>query len=95
MAAAKMLDAIARLPGCSGEDSDAIGAYTQVPLSDIPNTTETWISIPKSQWPDEWHNLPYNDPVVLLQRNLYGHPLAGLYGSNIAPNAFLDADLRG
>ena len=33
MAAAKFLDAIARLPGNDGEDSDAIGAYTQVKLS--------------------------------------------------------------
>ena len=35
MAAAKVLDAIARLPGNDGEDSDAIGAYTQVKLSDM------------------------------------------------------------
>jgi len=34
MAAAKFLDAIARIPGNDGEDSDAIGAYTQVKLSD-------------------------------------------------------------
>ena len=84
MAAAKFLDAIARLPGCKGKDSDAIGAYTQVPLSAIPTATETWISLPRSQWPKEWHDLPYQDPVVRLERNLYGHPLAGLYWENIA-----------
>ena len=32
LAAAKFLDAIARFPGNTGSDSDAIGAYTQVPL---------------------------------------------------------------
>ena len=32
LAAAKFLDAIARFPGNAGSDSDAIGAYTQVPL---------------------------------------------------------------
>ena len=30
MAAAKFLDAIARMPGCEAEDSDAVGAYTQI-----------------------------------------------------------------
>jgi len=34
MAAAKFLDAIARLTGNDGEDSDAICAYTQVKLSE-------------------------------------------------------------
>ena len=62
MAAAKFLDAIARLPGCNGEDSDAIGAYTQVPLASIPNATETWISLPSSQWPKEWHDCGLKKP---------------------------------
>jgi hypothetical protein len=31
MAAAKFMDAISRMPGNSGEDSDAVGAYTQAP----------------------------------------------------------------
>ena len=70
MAAAKFLDAIARLPGCIGEDSDAVGAYTQVPLASIPEATETWITLPRSQWPKEWKDLPYDDPVVQLQQNL-------------------------
>ncbi|MHC4952052.1 MAG: integrase catalytic domain-containing protein, partial [Planctomycetota bacterium] len=34
MAAAKFMDALARMPGNDGEDSDAIGAYTQVRLSE-------------------------------------------------------------
>ena len=35
MAATKFLDAIARMPGCDGEDSDAKSAYTQVKLDEI------------------------------------------------------------
>ena len=35
MAATKLLDAIARMPGCDGEDSDAMSAYTQVKLDEI------------------------------------------------------------
>ena len=86
-AAAKFLDAIARLPGCSGSDSDAIGAYTQVLFEEIHEKVmkqsgqplvETWISLPKEYQPPDWEK-KYQEPVVLLKRNLYGHPLAGWY----------------
>ena len=46
------------------------------------------LKFPKSEWPEIWirlprHTLPKSwekieDPVVLLDRNLYGHPLPGL-----------------
>ena len=32
--------------------------------------------LPKHKWPKSWSSM--EDPVVLLERNLYGHPLAGL-----------------
>ena len=82
MAAAKFMDAIARMPGCDGEDSDAIGAYTQVRLSEAPKllgpnvVTETWISLPPHRRPKSWSNI--KDPVCPLNLNLYGHPLAAL-----------------
>ena len=38
MAAAKLLDAISKMPDCSGEDADATGAYTQALLGG----PETW-----------------------------------------------------
>ena len=47
LCAAKILDAIARMPGCSGEDSDAMGAYTQTELGGV----ETWVRIPRERWP--------------------------------------------
>ena len=34
VAASKFMDAIARMPGNSSEDSDAVGTYTQVSLAD-------------------------------------------------------------
>ena len=34
MIATKFLDAMARMPDCEGEDSDAVGAYTQVKLDE-------------------------------------------------------------
>ena len=58
MAAAKFMDAIARMPGNDGEDSDAVGAYTQVRLSEAAKLfgrddiiTETWISLPPHKRP--------------------------------------------
>ena len=79
MAAGKFLDAIAHFPGMSGSDSDAVGAYTQVVLDEMPehDHVETWITLPPSQRPKSWHNI--EDPVVKLRLNLYGHPLAGLF----------------
>ncbi len=84
MAAAKTLDAMARMPGMDGENSDAVGAYTQVPLIDQGvllgkgkrDYIETWISLPRNRRPQEWDQI--EDPVCLLRLNLYGHPLAGL-----------------
>ena len=37
MTAAKVMDIIARLPGCGGQAADAISAYTQVKLEDAPS----------------------------------------------------------
>ena len=83
MSAAKFSDAVSRLPGNSGEDSDAVGAYTQVSFADAakllgdPNiVTETWISLPPHKRPKSWDEI--QDPVCPLLLNIYGHPLAGL-----------------
>ena len=84
MTAAKVMDIISRLPGCAGQASDAVSAKTQVKVEDAP----TLLKIPKSECPDIWkrlqkHKWPKSwtsmeDPGVPLERNLYGHPLAGL-----------------
>ena len=82
MAATNFLDVIAHMPGNSGEDSDAVGAYTQIPLEDaarllgIGVMPETWVSLPPSQHPPHWAGI--KDPITPLLANLYGHPLAGL-----------------
>ena len=70
LAAAKFIDAIARFPGNDGSDSDAIGAYTQVPLKELEDSEgiETWISLPKNRRPESWSK--FKDPVCKLVRNL-------------------------
>ena len=77
-------DIISRLPGCDGQAADAVSAYTQVKMEDalkllkIPKSEcpDIWIRLPRHKWPKSWSSV--EDPVVLLERNLYGHPLVGL-----------------
>ena len=45
----------------------------KIPKSECP---DIWIRLPQHKWPKSWSSM--EDPVVLLERNLYGHPLAGL-----------------
>ena len=82
--AAKVMDIISRLPGCAGQAADAVSAYSQVKMEDAPKLLkipksecpDIWIRLPRHKWPKSWSSM--EDPVVPLERNLYGHPLAGL-----------------
>jgi hypothetical protein len=66
--AARVVDALAHMPGRGGEDADATGAYTQIDLgSDCP---DTWITLPKDKWPLSWKG-KFEKAVVRLKRNLY------------------------
>ena len=84
MTAAKVMDIISRLPGCDGQAADAVSADTQVKMEDAPKLLkipksecpDIWIRLPRHKWPESWCSI--EDPVVPLERNLYGHPLAGL-----------------
>ena len=84
MTDAKVIDIISRLPGCAGQAADAVSAYTQVKMEDAPSPQkipksecpDIWIRPPKHKWPKSWSSM--EDPVVPLERNLYGNPLAGL-----------------
>ena len=84
MTAARVMDFISRLPGCAGQAAAAVSAYTQVKMEDaskllkIPKSEcpDIWIRLPRHKWPKSWSSM--EDPFVPLERNLYGHPLAGL-----------------
>ena len=45
----------------------------KIPKSECP---DIWIRLPRHKWPKTWSSM--EDPVVPFERNLYGHPLAGL-----------------
>ena len=78
------MDVIARLPDCDGQAADAVFANTQVKMEDasrllripMPECLDIWIRLPKHKWPKSWSNIEH--PVVPFERNLSGHPLAGL-----------------
>ena len=84
MTAAKETNVIARLSDCDGQAADAVPAYTQEKLEDAPRLfrilmsecPDVWIRRPRHIWPKSWSNI--EDPVVLLERKIYGHPTAGL-----------------
>ena len=81
---AKVMDIISSLPGCDGQAAIGVSAYTQVKMEDahkilkIPKTAcpDIWIRLPRHKWPKSWSSM--EDPVVPLERHLYGYPLAGL-----------------
>ena len=83
MTAAQVMDITSRLSGCAGQAADAASACTQV-MKDAPKLLKIpksecpdfWIRLPRCKWPKSWSTV--EDPVVPLDRNLYGHPLAGL-----------------
>ena len=95
MTAAKVMDIISRLPGCAGQAADAVSAYTQVKMEDAPKLLKTpksecpdiWIRLPRHKWPKSWSSI--EDPVVPLERNLYGHSFGGLYGKGNLRKFFL------
>ena len=84
MTAAKVMDVIARPPDCDGQAADAVSACTQVKLEDAPRLLnipksecpDVWIRLPQHKWPKSWGTI--EDPVVALERNLYGRPLTEL-----------------
>ena len=54
MKAAKIIDVIARLPGCDAQAADAVSANSQVKLEDAPRM----LKIPSSECSDVWIRLP-------------------------------------
>ena len=52
--APKVMDVVARLPGCAGRAADAVSADTQVKMEDAPQL----LKILKSECPDIWIRLP-------------------------------------
>ena len=82
--AVTVLDTISRLLGLAREANDAVSACTQVIMEVAPRLlklpgTECFtmcVILPRTRRPAQRDKI--DDPVVLLEGHLYGHPLAGL-----------------
>ena len=82
MAAAKAMYVTARLPGSAGQFADTVSADTRVKMEDAPELLklpksecpDIGVRLPRHKWPKSWTYI--EDPVVPLERNLYGHSLS-------------------
>ena len=76
MTAAKVMDVIARLPGCDGQAANAVSAYTHVNLEDAPRLLKIlsqnvqifgYVFHDTNKWSKSWASI--EDPVGPLERN--------------------------
>ena len=57
-------------------NSNQIGRCTDgIENSRKSECPDIWVRLPKHKWPTSWSSM--EEPGVLIERNLYGHPLAG------------------
>ena len=61
----------------------------KIPKSECP---DFWIRLPRHKWPQSWSSM--EDPVVPLERNLYGHPFAGLLWERLFEKILLQHGLE-
>ena len=72
--------AVSALTGGEATLCDAEQAYVQSSIRG-PGRPSCWVRLPKAWWPKSWFDANgqplYRDPVVLLDKALYGHPESG------------------
>ena len=80
MACTQLAMACGALKGSRSSTRDARKAYIQS-FIDKPGRPRIWLRLPKSLWPANWFKADgtpkYHDPVVILEKALYGHPESG------------------
>ena len=57
-----------------------------------PECPDIWICLPRHKWPKSWSSI--EDPVVPLERNLYGHPWQDYYGESNLRKSYLSTVAR-
>ena len=73
------------IPGNKSTLADAQRAFVQALLK---AKNKTWVTIPRTLWPDHWHG-KYDRPMCLLVKALYGHPESGGHWENHLTEAVL------
>ena len=86
MTTAKVMDVIARFPGCDGQAADAVSSHTQVKLEDAPNCSK----IPNQNvrclytfsTTQMAKSMKIEDPVALYDKICAVIPLSNYFGTN-------------
>ena len=73
MEAAPMATAYSLLPGHAVQQFEVEQAHTQAWF----RGEETWVRLPRDQWPQKWKDEDMQAPVCPLRLALYGHPDSG------------------
>ena len=81
--ACRNLDALSDLPWYETKTGDAKGAYCQS-YPEGEDGVVAWVSVPEHRWPNEWV-AEYQNPVVELTLELYGHPESVRFGRMTVP----------
>jgi len=87
MEASRAADCRGCIPGNDMQQSDAEQAYVQAELIDC---TQTWVALPRDQWPQKWIDDGMQCPVCILKRALYGHPDSGGHWENHCEKQLID-----
>ena len=96
MTAAKVMDIVSRLPGCSGQVADAVSAHAQVKMEDastlekIPKSEcpDIWIRLPKHKWPKSWSSM--EDP----SRSSRKESVRSSFGRTIMGKAIRESSIK-
>lgn len=96
LTASKLCDAVAMMPGCRGEQSDAPSASTQSKLGTGMNGAyeTTWVELPEERQPPEWEKADTVRPCCPLRLSLYGHPISAKYWENHFAEKLLSCGFR-
>ena len=86
--ASRYCDLMSLFPDHASELRDVEQAYLLAPMEG----TATYIVLPKELWTPAMHSM--RRPVVLLERALYGHPLAGPFWQKYCTMQCLSAGFR-
>ena len=84
MTAENFLDVISRIPARPGQATDDVSDQPQIEMRGAPELLDLseedcpkiCLVLPTARTPQHWDSI--DDPAVPLERNLYGHPVAGL-----------------
>ena len=88
----RLLDTMSRLPCMARETRDAVKSEAPRMLGSLEKECpQVWIRLPPCRGQNIWDTI--EEPVVLLERNLYSHPVGKIAVGNKMGRSFLDTQI--